>query len=359
MTRRTFLQQTAAAVAAGAVAAPAVAQSGPQIRWRLTSSFPKSLDTLFGAAEHFARVVGAATGGRFQISVHAPGEIVPAFQVVDAIQNNTVEMCHTAGYYFIGKDPTFAFDTAVPFGMNTRQHAAWITHGGGDKLLDDFFRGYGMKAFAGGSTTAQMGGWFRKEIKTLEDVKGLKFRIAGLGGVIMQRLGAVPQQIPGGDIYPALEKGTIDAAEWVGPYDDEKLGLGKVAKFYYYPAFWEGNAMTSFYVNAKQFDALPAEYRAIVQAAATEAERWMTAKYDAQNPAALKRIVGSGVQLRPFPRPMMEAAYKATQEFYAETAAKNENFRKIYEPWNRFRQDQVLWFRVAENTFDDFVASMK
>ena len=235
MKRRDFLSRAGIGLAAGAAAAPALAQNLPTVRWRLASSFPKSLDALFGAAELFSKRVSAASGGKFEIRAFAPGEVVPAFGVQEAVQNGTLECGHTASYYYIGKDPTFAFDTALPFGMNTRQQQAWMNQGGGGQLMNEFFSGFNIKAFPMGNTTAQMGGWYRREIKTLDDLKGLKFRIAGLGGTVLSKLGVVPQQIPGGDIYPALEKGTIDAAEWVGPYDDEKLGLGKVAKFYYYP----------------------------------------------------------------------------------------------------------------------------
>jgi TRAP-type mannitol/chloroaromatic compound transport system substrate-binding protein len=359
MSRRQFLQRSAIA-GAGALAVPAaIAQSGPQIRWRMTSSFPKTLDTLFGAGELIAKRVAAATGGRFEIRTFAPGEIVPALQVVDAVQNDTVEMGYTAGYYYVGKDPTFAFDTAMPFGLNTRQTNAWMMQGGGDKLMEEFFRQYNIKAIPAGNTTAQMGGWYRREFNTVKDLQGMKFRIAGFAGQVLARLGVVPQQIPAGDIYSALEKGTIDAAEWVGPHDDEKLGLAKVAKYYYAPAFWEGSAQLSLYINHKQWDSLPPEYKAILEAACAEAVLWTTARYDALNPAALKRLVAGGAQLRRFPRVVMEAAYKEAQALYAETAAKNENFRKVYESWNKFRIEQVQWAQVAELPFDNFMASIK
>ena len=240
MKRRQFIASAAAGVAAGAVAKPAIAQSNPDIKWRLTSGFPKSLDTIYGAAELFARFVSEATEGKFQIQPFAAGEIVGTFQAFDAISNGTVEMGHSASYYYVGKDPTFALFTAAPFGMNARQQNAWVYYGGGMDLANEFFAKQGVYALPGGNTGTQMGGWFRKEIKTTADLQGLKMRIGGIAGQILAKLGVVPQQIAGGDIYPALERGTIDAAEWVGPYDDEKLGFNKVAPFYYYPGFWEG-----------------------------------------------------------------------------------------------------------------------
>ena len=358
MKRREFLTAAGAGVAATALAAPALAQSMPEIKWRLTSSFPKSLDTLFGGAEYLARRVSEATDGKFHIRVFAAGEIVPGLQVLDAVQAGTVEIGQTASYYYVGKDPTFAFDTTMPFGLNTRQQRAWMYHGGGRELIAELLRDYNIHHIPMGNTGAQMGGWFRKEIKTVEDLKGLKMRIAGFAGQVMTRLGVVPQQIAGGDIYPALEKGTIDATEWVGPYDDEKLGFQKVAKYYYYPGWWEGNAQGSVYVNAAQWQQLPKSYQAILEAACAEAYDWMLAKYDVVNPPALRRLAAEGAQLRAFSREIMEAAYKASFDLYDELSAQNPRFKKVYESWKKFRDEEYLWFRVAENSFENFVYTM-
>ncbi|HSV20698.1 MAG TPA: TRAP transporter substrate-binding protein [Casimicrobiaceae bacterium] len=357
MQRRSFIKHAGLAGILAAGAAPAFAQAMPEVRWRLASSFPKSLDTIFGGAEVIARRVAAATGNRFQIQVFAGGEIVPPFGVVDAVQNATVQCCHTVPYYFYGKDPTFAFAAAVPFGMNTRQQNAWMYHGGGLALMRDFLKDYNIHSIPAGNTGAQMGGFFRKELRSVADMKGLKMRVGGFAGAVLQRIGLVPQQIAGGDIYPALEKGTIDAAEWVGPYDDEKLGLGKVAKYYYYPGWWEGGPEVDLFINTKAWSDLPREYQAILEAACYEANVDMVAKYDALNPPALRRLVAGGVQLRPFPREIMQSSWKAANEVFDETAAANPRFRKVYEPWRRFRDEQVLWFRVAEQNFDNFMAA--
>ncbi len=359
MERRSFLKKTGVGIAAGAVAAPAIAQSLPTLSWRLASSFPKSLDTIYGAAEVFANRVSAATGGKFQIRVFAGGEIVPAFSVMDAVKDGTVEAGHTASYYFFGKDPTFAFDTAVPFGLNAREFNAWVLHGGGGELLREFFAGYNIMNFPMGNTGAQMGGWFRKEIKTPADLKDLKVRVGGFAGKVLSKLGAVPQQIPGGDVYPSLEKGTIDAAEWVGPYDDEKLGFQKVAKYYYYPGWWEGGANLSLYMNMDKFNALPEEYKNIVAAAAAEANVDMLAKYDARNPEALKKLVAGGAQLRPFPKAVMDACYQAALEVFKETSAANPKFKKVHDGYMKFRDDQNLWHSVAEGNFDRFMQTRK
>ncbi|KAA2234359.1 TRAP transporter substrate-binding protein [Salinarimonas soli] len=355
MKRRHFLASAAVGAAASAVAAPAIAQSAPEIRWRLQSAFPKSLDTLYGGADLFCRVLADLTDGRFQLQPFAAGEIVGTFQVADAVSNGVVEVGQATTYYYVGKDPTFALPCDVPFGLNARQKNAWMTHGGGLDLCNEFFAKQKMYALPAGNTGAQMGGWFRKEVKTLEDLKGLKFRIGGLGGQVMQKLGAVPQQIAGGDIYPALERGTIDAAEFVGPYDDEKLGFNKVAPFYYYPGWWDGGPLVHVMFNLDKWNELPKAYKAAVHAAAAQVNIDMLGKYDARNPAALRRLVGGGAQLRPFSQEIMEAAYKASNEVYDEISAKNPDFKKVYEALRAFRGEEYLWFQVAEYSFDSFM----
>ena len=362
MQRRKFLGSAGAGLIGGGVvglagSAAAQSQTAAEFKWRMASSFPKSLDTIFGGAELISKRVAAATGGKFQIQVFAANEIVPGTGVLDAVKDGTVQMGHTASYYYVGKDPTFAFDTALPFGLNSRQQNAWMYEGGGLQLMREFFKDYNIYQIPAGNTGAQMGGWYRKEIKAVADLKGLKFRIGGFGGQVLQKLGVVPQQIPGSDVYPALEKGTIDAAEWVGPYDDEKLGFNKVAKFYYYPGWWEGGPQLSAYINLAEWAKLPKEYQAILEAACAEANLDMQAKYDAKNPAALKRLVAGGTQLRPFSNEILAACYKASLELYAETAAKNPKFAKIYTPWKKFRDEQVEWFSLCESRFDSFVAA--
>jgi len=295
MQRRRFIHHSGLAGVLAAGMAPAVVHAQTTLRWRMASSFPKSLDTIFGGAEVFAKKVSDMTGGRFQISVHAAGELMPAFGVVDGVQSATVEMAHTAPYYFFGKDETFAIGAAIPFGMNSRQLTAWMYRGNGMKLMREFYAKYNIVSFPGGNTGAQMGGWYRKEIKSLADMKGLKIRIGGFAGRVVERMGGVAQNIAGGEVYQSLEKGTIDAAEWIGPYDDQKLGLYKVAPFYYYPGWWEGSAELDFYVNTQAYAALTPEYKAIVEAAASFVHVDMQANYDAKNPAALKTLISNGV----------------------------------------------------------------
>ncbi|MBL8396775.1 MAG: TRAP transporter substrate-binding protein DctP [Candidatus Accumulibacter sp.] len=359
MERRSFLKSAGVGLAAGTAAMPAIAQNMPAIKWRLASSFPKSLDTIYGGAEFMAKRVAEATGGKFQIQVFAGGEIVPGPAVFDAVKDLTVEMAHTVSYYFYGKDPTYAIDTTIPFGMNNRQMDAWYRYGNGAKLMGELFAKSNILTIPCGNTGAQMGGWYRKEIKTPADLKGLKIRIGGFAGAVLTKLGAVPQQIPGGDIYPALEKGTIDAAEWIGPYDDQKLGFNKVAKFYYYPGWWEGGPQVSLYINTKKWAELPKEYQAILHAACADAHIDMMAKYDAKNPAALKQLVGSGTQLKQFPKEVMDACYAAAMELYKETSAANPNFKKVYDDYKKFMDDQNLWFRIAEGGFANYMFTKK
>ena len=355
MKRRQFLKAAGLAAAAGAVARPAVAQSMPELKWRLTSSFPKSLDTIYGAAEVFSKAIAEATDNRFQIQVFAAGEIVPGLQALDAASNGTVEMAHTAAYYYVGKDPTFALGTAVPFGLNSRMQTSWLQVGGGAELLNDFFKGYNIIGFAAGNTGCQMGGWFRKEIKEPSDFSGLKMRIGGFAGKVLTKLGLVPQQVAAGDIYPSLEKGTIDAAEWVGPYDDEKLGFQKVAKYYYYPGFWEGGPTVHAFANLEKWNSLPKTYQAAIVNAAANANTWMAARYDMQNPTALKRLVAGGTQLRPFSNEILDACLKATNELWGEISAKNADFKKVIEAMQAYRSDEYLWWQVAEYTYDSFM----
>ena len=274
-------------------------------------------------------------------------------------RTSTVELAHTAPYYFFGKDETFALGCAIPFGLNSRQMTAWMYEGNGLKLMREFYAQYNIVNFPGGNTGAQMGGWYRKEIKSMADIKGLKMRIGGFAGRVLERMGGVPQNIPGGEIYQALEKGTIDAAEWVGPYDDQKLGFNKVAPFYHYPGWWEGGPQLDFFINNKAYEGLPAEYKAMIEAAAALAHTDMQAKYDARNPEALKQLVGAKTKVLPIPKVVMDAAFNESMAVYSEISARNPNWKKIYADFANFRRDQNLWFRFTEAQFDRYMQSAK
>ena len=344
----------AAAAAPVALATPALAQSLPEIRWRLASSFPRNLDVLFGTAERIAARVAAITDNRFRIQVFPAGEIVPALAVLDAVQAGTLECGHTAAYYYLGKDPSFAFFTAMPFGLNARMNTAWMNHGGGNELGAELFDGYNIHALPAGDTGAQMGGWFRNEVRSLADLNGLKFRVAGLAGQVFARLGAVPTQVAAGDIYPSLERGTLDAVEFVGPHDDEKLGFHRVARNYYAPGFWEAGARLHFMSNKAVWAALPASYKAAIEVACGEQNAEMVARYDHLNPQALRRLVAAGTQLRFWPREILQAAWRESHALYEEIGGRNERFKRIWTAYKAYRDEQYQWFRVAENSFDNF-----
>jgi TRAP-type mannitol/chloroaromatic compound transport system substrate-binding protein len=332
---------------------PAV-QTQPNVRWRLVSSFPRGLDTLYGSAEVLAAKLAAMSGGRFQIRTYPAGEIVPGLQVMDAVQQGTVQVGQTASYYFIGKNPALAFDACVPFGLTARQQAAWLHEGGGLEQMRRLFADFNILTFPAGNTGVQMGGWFKNEIQSVTDLQGLKMRIPGLGGSVMSRLGVTVQVLAGGDIFPALERGAIDATEWVGPYDDEKLGFHKVARNYYYPGWWEPGPSLSFYVNTDAWAKLPSAYQEMFVAAARDAESTMLARYDKENPPALARLIADGVQLRPFPPDVMEAAERASIELLEEEAAKDATYRQVYEAWKQFRKDAFRWFGTAELAYASY-----
>ncbi len=353
MERRKFIGSAGLFGILAAAAAPAV-HAKPAIRWQLASSFPQSLDIPYGSAEFFAREVRQMSGGRFDIVVHPAGKIVPAFAVLDGVQRGAVECGHTAPYYYIDRDETFALDCAIPFGLNARQMSAWLQHGNGLGLLREFYRNFGIVNFPMGNSGAQMGGWYRKPIRSPEDAKGLKMRITGLGGPVFARLGGVPFNLPGGQIYQALEDGTIDAAEWVGPYDDLKLGLHKLKLYYAYPGWWEGSTQLSLYVNQRAYGALSAEHQAIVKAAAAATHCDMQAQYDARNPSALKELVALGARLIPFPKTVLDAAQEAATDLYAELAGKNPRWRKVYGSYAAFLKEQAWAWTYMEMAFENY-----
>ena len=325
----------------------------------MTSSFPKSLDTIYGTAQTVCRYIAEATDNKFQIQPFAAGELVPGLQALDAVTSGSVECAHTPTYFYVGKDPTLGFGTGLPFGLNSRHQQSWWAFGGGSEIVNASLRKLNAYGIPAGNSGTQMGGWFRKDINSVDDLKGLKFRIGGMGGQVLARVGVVPQQIAPGDVYSALERGTIDAAEFVGPYDDEKLGLAKIARNYYYPGWWEGGAMLHMVINLERWHALPKPYKAVVALACDAANAWMLAKYDAVNAPALKRLIAAGAVLKPFPLPVLETCYRAANEHYAELAARDPHFKKGLESLNAFRRDQLPWWQIAEHAFDTFMIGMR
>jgi len=365
--RRSFVKKATVGAAGAAVlgcttesGAPGAAAegqfaSGPEVNWRMATSFTPNLDLLHGAAVRFSERAAALSGGRFNIRVYASGEIVPGLQVMDAVQQGTVQAGYTGGYYYIGKNPALAFESTLPFGLTARQQIAWWHHGGGRELVTDVYADFGIVPFMCGNTGAQMGGWFREPVDTVADLQGLRFRIPGIGGEIMSRLGATVQVLAAGDIYPALERGAIDATEWVGPYDDEKLGFYAIAPYYYYPGWWEPGLAATLQVNRRAWEELPAAYQQIVETVSGEMVMDQLARYDTENPKALSRLVNDhGVELRRYSNDIMEAAWQESNAYMEEQAAADAGFRRMYDSWKVFRREEFAFFAGNELAYASF-----
>lgn len=365
MRRRSFVRKTAVGLAgAGLVSGCGPASEGtggagvdglPRISWRLASSFSRGLDTIYGAAQVLADRVSGMTGGRFTIRCYPGGELVPALEVLGATQTGTIHMGHTASYYYVGKNPALAFDTGLPFGLTARQHNAWLYHGGGLELTRALFSDFNIVNFPGGNTGAQMGGWFNRPVESEADLAGIRMRIPAVGGEVMARLGVNVQLISGGEIYSALDRGAIDATEWVGPYDDEKLGFSKIANYYYYPGWWEPSAGLSFYVNKDAWNELPDYYQQILTAAAAEANVLMLASYDAKNPIAFQRLIEGGTDVRPFSEEIMRAAQRETESYLNEHAGGDPTYAGLLASYQDFGDVSRKWFATAERTYTEFM----
>ena len=357
MDRRSFIVKAGTAglgaATVGSRAAPAIAQTRANTVWRLASSFPATLDTIHGGAVDLARFVGEASEGGFTIEILPPGD--PARRALDVVTAGEAELCHTAPEDYVDRDATFALAGAVPFMLNARGLQAWLYQGGGIDRLNGFFSRQGLVYLPGGNTGAQMGGWFKREMNAVQDFRGLKMRIGGLGADVMRRLGATTQAIPATDIKQALESGTVDAAEWTGPADDEALGLLPVAPYYYYPGWWEGSLAPAFLVSKAAHEALSPGHRSLLATASRAATLEMLAKYDTRNPPALRRLVDAGAQLRPFPQDVLNASFDAAQAIYGELRSANTPFREIFDSIETFRNDTFLYAQVAEYTFDTFM----
>ncbi len=349
--RRAALAAGLAAASTG-LAAPAVAQSAPKLTWRMPASFGKTLTALHGSAETFCRVVGDMSDGNFQIKWFGPGEIVPPLQIADAVSNGTVEIGQTASFYYVGKDPVYALGCGLVFGMNVRGHAAWLVNGGGNELMQEFYATQNIHALFAGNTGAQAAGWFRKEIKSIGDINGMRMRIAGLAGQVFADAGGVPQQIAPGDVYSALERGTIDGTKFTSPIDDEKLGFVRVAPFYYWPGWNDGGVAVHMFVNLPKWNELPKSYQAILRTAASHAGEFMQTRYDAENAVAVKRVVAQGAQLRFLPEDVIDALAASAKKVHAGLSEKNARFKAIHDNYTSFMRDQYTWWRVSELPFD-------
>lgn len=328
----------------------------PELDWEIATSWPTSLPTIFGGAVTFAEAVTAMTGGKFKMTARASGELVPALEVLQSVQAGSVQAGHTASYYYRGLGEVLAFGTAVPFGLTDRQQNAWLYDAGGLEMLQEIYRDrFGVIQFPAGNTGAQMGGWFNKEINSTADLQALVMRIPGLGGVVMEKLGVTVQVIAGGEIFQALQTGTVDAAEWVGPYDDTQLDFQSVAKFYYYPGWWEPGPTLEVQFPVDAYDGLPEEYQAVIQAAAYQANVSMMSKYDALNPPAMQTILAdSAVTVLPFPDDVMRDAEEAAFELYADNSAADPDFKSVFDNWTAFRRQIQDWHALAERAMSTY-----
>lgn len=364
MKRRNFVElSTASALAVGASAAIASSQANssllaqtakPSIRWRIATSWPKSLQILFETVDLFCQQVNKMTNGRFVITPYPAGELADGLKVLQAVQDSTVECGHTASYYYLDQGLALAFGTTLPFGLTASQQNAWLYYGGGLKAMQQLYAPLGIINFPGGNTGTQMGGWFKKEVNTISDFQGLRIRIPGLGGKIMERLGAKIQVLPGDRIFEALLQDQIDAAEWKNPHADKMLGLHKVAPIYYHPGWWEPGTSYEFQVNRQEWDKLPKSYQAIFKAAATDANEKMLAKFNSVNGGVLKQLSKGGTRVLPFSRDILKAAYQTSFELYEEYASRDKDFRTIYEKWQEFRANIYAWNELNELGFARF-----
>jgi TRAP-type mannitol/chloroaromatic compound transport system substrate-binding protein len=355
--RRAFLRAgtAAAAIAGPVVAAPAIAQSAPEIRWRMTSGFTKSLEALFGAGQMLGRFVAEATDNRFQIQAYSAGELATSRQGLDVVASGAVECAHVRLSLYTGRDMTLGFGSGLPFGLSARHQQAWWMFGGGDEIVNSALKKLGTYGIPAGSIGGQMGAWFKREINSLDDLKSLRFRTHGMGGPIFARLGAVPFEMAHASVIGALEHNVIDGAEFLCPYDDERLGLVRFARYNYLPCWWESAGMVHFVVNLEKWSALPGHYRAVVARACDAVNIRMLAKYDSVNPPALKRLIAAGAVIRQFPQPVMEACYRATLEHFAEAAAKDAQFKRASDSVSAFRRDRLHWLQISEHAFDSFL----
>lgn len=356
MQRRSFLKRASlGAVAGAAVSSPAFAQDMPSISWRLSSGFPSALDLRVGAAESFCKFVAESTAGKFNIRHFPDGEVVAAADLMEAVSTKKVECGHVSSRRYHARNPAFSFDAAVPFGLNARQMNAWMSEGEGLRLTRELFKPEKIINFPLGNTGAQMGGWYIKEIKREGDLKDLKMRVDGLAGEVLSRLGVAPQQVEFAALAQAFEKEGLQAVAGAGAYEDAKLGLNKVAKYYYAPGWWAGGEQLSLYINDEAWNQLPKHYQSVVQSAALAAHTAATARYDALNPQALAQLTANGAQVRAFPRSIMDAAFEASQQVYKDLSAKDPRFKALHDSYMGFRDSEMPWFRLTEGAFGQYL----
>ena len=323
----------------------------PDYRWKLVTTWPKNLPGLGAAPENFARYVNEMSGGRLEVRVFGAGEIVPAFEVFDAVSQGAAEVGHGASYYWKGKIPAAVFFTAVPFGMTAQEMNGWLHYGGGLELWQELYAPFGVIPFAGGSTGVQMAGWFNRELRSAKDLSGLKLRIPGLAGEVFDAAGGTAVRIAGGEVYTSMQTGVIDAVEWVGPYNDRTLGLNEVAEFYYYPGWHEPGAMLEFTVNAAAFTQLPRDLQAIVRYAARAANQDMLDEFTARNNESLQQLLAAGTQLRPLPEDILSLLYEKSVEAMANLRTSDEMAEKIAISYDAFSNNVRAYHEISERAY--------
>jgi TRAP-type mannitol/chloroaromatic compound transport system substrate-binding protein len=353
MKRRDFIRQAGlASLATGAALSAAPVIAAPKLRWKMVTTWPKNFPGLGTGANYLAELINEMSDGRLQVKVYGSNELVPPFEIFDAVSRGTAEMGHGAAYYWKGKSEAAQFFSAVPFGLTAQEMNGWLYHGGGMELWTEVYAPFGLVPTAAGNTGVQMGGWFNREINALADLKGLKMRIPGLGGEVLHRIGGTPVSLSGGDIFTSLQSGAIDATEWVGPYNDLAFGLHKAAKYYYYPGWHEPGTTLECFINQKAFDALPKDLQSIVRNACKVANQDMLAEYTARNNAALHTLVTEHkVQLRRFPDAVMEKLKTISDEVVAEIAGKDALSRKVFESYRAYRDQVIAWHDVSERAY--------
>lgn len=351
MKRRQFLKGAGAATLATGALMSTVAQAAPEYKWKMVTTWPKNFPGLGTGANNLAKLIGDMSNGRIQVKVYGANELVGALEIFDAVSRGTAQMGHGAAYYWKGKSPAAQFFAAVPFGLTAQEMNSWLYHGGGMELWEELYAEFGLVPGAAGNTGVQMGGWFNKEINSVDDLKGLKMRIPGLGGEVLKRAGGTPVLLPGGEIFPALQSGAIDATEWVGPYNDAAFGLNKAAKFYYYPGWHEPGTTLETFINKKAFEELPEDLQLIVRMAIRIANQDVLADFTAKNNRALEQLISQGVELRKYPDEVLAKLKALSDEVLAEEAAKDAKTKKVYESFNKFREQATKWHEVSEQAY--------
>ncbi|MGE5153272.1 MAG: TRAP transporter substrate-binding protein [Bdellovibrio bacteriovorus] len=353
MQRRRFIKSLGAgSLALGGAAGLGVAQAKAEHKWKMVTTWPKNFPGLGTGANNLAALIGEMSGGRIEVKVYGGGELVPPFEIFDAVSRGTAEMGHGSAYYWKGKSEAAQFFSTVPFGLTAQEMNGWIYHGGGLELWTELYAKFGLVPAPAGNTGVQMGGWFNKEINSVEDLKGLKMRIPGLGGEVLARAGGTPVNLPGGELFTALQSGAIDATEWVGPYNDLAFGLYKAAKYYYYPGWHEPGTILEAMINKQVYDALPADLKSIVMNACKVVNQDMLAEYTARNPAALQTLVTKHqAQLRRFPDDVILKLRELSEQVVAEIAQKDEFSSRVYASYRKFLDQAKEWSGISELTY--------